>query len=222
MVKGSKRAGRVRDKWRDKQWIVVYPPTAFERKPLNYLPITDITQSKGRVIENTLFDILKQDPSQHQIKVFVQIQNISDGIGPTIFKGHEYTKELLRSLIRRGSSMINNIHDYTTMDGYTFRVGVVAFSQRRLNSSRKHDIRTIIHRLLEERIPRLTVDELVQEATNGKMNDSLLEEVKKIAPVRHIGIKKTKLITTPELRAVQEVKAVENIPQTQQEGEELA
>jgi small subunit ribosomal protein S3Ae len=222
MVKGSKRAGRVRDKWRDKQWIVVYPPTAFERKPLNYLPITDITQSKGRVIENTLFDILKQDPSQHQIKVFVQIQNISDGIGTTIFKGHEYTKELLRSLIRRGSSMINNIHDYTTMDGYTFRVGVVAFSQRRLNSSRKHDIRTIIHRLLEERIPRLTVDEFVQEATNGKMNDSLLEEVKKIAPVRHIGIKKTKLITTPELRAIQEVKAVESIPQTQQEGEELA
>jgi small subunit ribosomal protein S3Ae len=222
MAKGSKRAGRVRDKWRDKQWIVVYPPTAFERKPLNYLPITDITQSKGRVIENTLFDILKQDPSQHQIKVFVQIQNISDGIGTTIFKGHEYTKELLRSLIRRGSSMINNIHDYTTMDGYTFRVGVVAFSQRRLNSSRKHDIRTIIHRLLEERIPRLTVDEFVQEATNGKMNDSLLEEVKKIAPVRHIGIKKTKLITTPELRAIQEVKAVESIPQTQQEGEELA
>jgi small subunit ribosomal protein S3Ae len=222
MVKGSKRAGRVRDKWRDKQWIVVYPPTAFERKPLNYLPITDITQSKGRVIENTLFDILKQDPSQHQIKVFVQIQNISDGIGTTIFKGHEYTKELLRSLIRRGSSMINNIHDYTTMDGYTFRVGVVAFSQRRLNSSKKHDIRTIIHRLLEERIPRLTVDEFVQEATNGKMNDSLLEEVKKIAPVRHIGIKKTKLITTPELRAVQEVKAVESIPQTQREGEELA
>jgi len=222
MAKGSKRAGRVRDKWRDKQWIVVYPPTAFERKPLNYLPITDITQSKGRVIENTLFDILKQDPSQHQIKVFVQIENISDGIGTTIFKGHEYTKELLRSLIRRGSSMINNIHDYTTMDGYTFRVGVVAFSQRRLNSSRKHDIRTIIHRLLEERIPRLTVDEFVQEATNGKMNDSLLEEVKKIAPVRHIGIKKTKLITTPELRAVQEVKAVESIPQTQQEGEELA
>jgi len=222
MAKGSKRAGRVRDKWRDKQWIVVYPPTAFERKALNYLPITDITQSKGRVIENTLFDILKQDPSQHQIKVFVQIQNISDGIGTTIFKGHEYTKELLRSLIRRGSSMINNIHDYTTMDGYTFRVGVVAFSQRRLNSSKKHDIRTIIHRLLEERIPRLTVDEFVQEATNGKMNDSLLEEVKKIAPVRHIGIKKTKLITTPESRAVHEVKAVESIPQTQQEGEELA
>ena len=222
MAKGTKRAGRVRDKWRDKQWIVVYPPTAFERKALNYLPITDITQSKGRVIENTLFDILKQDPSQHQIKVFVQIQNISDGIGSTIFKGHEYTKELLRSLIRRGSSMINNIHDYTTMDGYTFRVGVVAFSQRRLNSSKKHDIRTIIHRLLEERIPRLTVDEFVQEATNGKMNDSLLEEVKKLAPVRHIGIKKTKLITTPESRAVHEVKAVESIPQTQQEGEELA
>jgi small subunit ribosomal protein S3Ae len=223
MAKG-KRAGRVRDKWRDKQWIVVYPPNAFERKPLNYVPITDINQSKGRVIENTLFDILKQDPTQHQIKVFVQIQNVSDGIGTTIFKGHEYTKELLRSLVRRGSSMINYIDDYTTIDGYIFRVGVVAFSQRRINSSKKHDIRIVIHKLLQERVPKLTVDEFVQEATKGKMNANLLEEVKKIAPIRHIGIKKTKLITTPESRAVQEAKVIESIPhpQQQQQGEELA
>ena len=208
MAKGAKRGGRVRDKWRDKQWVIVNAPVAFGGSPLSYVPITDVDNSKGRVIENTMFDILKQDPTQHQTKIFVQIDNIRDGNASTIFKGHEYAKEFLRSLIRRGSSMINYVHDFRTIDGFTFRVSAIAFSQRRLNSSKKHEIRMITHRILSDKIPTLTVDQFVQEATMGKMGADLLAEAKKIASLRHIGIKKTKLISTPESRAVQEAKAI--------------
>jgi small subunit ribosomal protein S3Ae len=66
----------------------------------------------------------------------------------------------------------------------------------------------ITHRILSDKIPKLTVDQFVQEATMGKMGADLLAEAKKIASLRHIGIKKTKLISTPESRAVQEAKAV--------------
>jgi small subunit ribosomal protein S3Ae len=214
MAKGAKRGGRVRDKWRDKQWVVVNAPVAFGGNPLSYVPITDIANSKGRVIENTMFDILKQDPTQHQTKVFVQIDDIRDGNASTIFKGHEYAKEFLRSLVRRGSSMINYVHDFRTIDGYTFRVSIIAFSQRRLNSSKKHEIRMIAHRILSDKIPKLTVDQFVQEATMGKMGADLLAEAKKIASLRHIGIKKTKLISTSESRAIQEAKAIESTTTT--------
>lgn len=200
MVKGGKRGGRVRDKWRDKQWIVVRSPSAFGENYLNYLPITLAESAKGRVIESTMFDILKQDPTQHQTKVFVQIENVSEGVANTIFKGHEYAKEFLRSLIRRGSSMINHVYDYTTVDGYTFRVVLIALSQKRLNSSKKHEIRMIAHKVLGEKISKLNVDQFVQEATMGKMSVDLLAEAKKIAPLRHIGIKKTKLISGPKTK----------------------
>ena len=40
MAKGSKR-GRVRDKWKDKKWIIVNAPSAFGGNPINYLPITN-------------------------------------------------------------------------------------------------------------------------------------------------------------------------------------
>lgn len=209
MAKGGKKGGRVRDKWRDKQWIIVNAPPSCGGGPLNFIPITDVDHAKGRVIENTLYDIFKQDPTQHQTKVFVQIDKISDGVASTIFKGHEYAKELLRSMIRRGSSMINYVNDFTTVDGYTFRVAVIAFSQRRINSSKKHEIRMIAHRILSERIPQLTIDQFVQEAIHGKMATEILNEAKKIAALRHIGIKKTKLISTQESRAIQEAKSTE-------------
>jgi small subunit ribosomal protein S3Ae len=222
MVKGAKKGGRVRDKWRDKQWVIVNKPSGFEPQvAVNYVPITDVDQAKGRTIENTLHDMMKGNPDQsmdqHQIKIFIQIDKIVDGTAGTIFKGHEYAKEFLRSLIRRGSSMITYTHDYTTMDGHTFRVVVVAFTQRRVNSSKKHEIRMVAHKMLSE----LTVDQFVQQVTgtnsedipretNSKLGAEILNEARKITLMRHLGIKKTKLISTPESRAVEEAKPVES------------
>ena len=59
------------------------------------------------------------------------------------------------------------------------------------------------------KIPKLTVDQFVLEATKGKMSMDLLDDAKKIASLRHIGIKKTKLISTPESRAIGEAKIID-------------
>ena len=72
----------------------------------------------------------------------------------------------------------------------------------------------IAHKILSDKIPKLTVDQFVQEATMGKMGADLLAEAKKIASIRHIGIKKTKLISTSESRAIQEAKAIESTTTT--------
>ncbi len=231
MAKGAKKGGRVRDKWRDKQWVIVNKPSGFEPQiPINYIPVTNVEQARGRTIENTLHDMMKGNPDQsmdqHQIKVFVQIDKIVDGAASTIFKGHEYAKEFLRSLVRRGSSMVTFTHDYTTMDGHRFRVAVIAFTQRRVNSSKKHEIRLVAHKILSERIPQLPVDQFVQEVTtskgeeipretNSKLGAAIFEEAKRITVIRHIGIKKTKLISTPESRAIQEAKPVEAVQPAQ-------
>ena len=226
MAKGARKGGRVRDKWRDKQWVIVNKPSGFEpQMAINFIPVTDPTQIKGRTIENTLHDMMKGNPDQsmdqHQIKIFIQIDKITDGAATTIFKGHEYAKEFLRSLIRRGSSMVTFIHDYTTVDGHTFRVAMITFTQRRVNSSKKHEIRLIAQKILAERIPQMTIDQFIQEITwskgedipretNSKLGANILNEIKKITAIRHVGIKKTKLISTAESRAVSEAKTIES------------
>lgn len=201
MAKGSRRGGRVRDKWRDKQWLILDSPNSFGDfggHHINYLPITDANTAIGRVIENTLFDIKKQDPADHKTKVFVEIEKVNEGVASTIFKGHEYGKEFLRSLVRRGSSMITHIHNYTTNDGHEFRVEIIAFSQRRINTSKKHELRKIIHQLLSERIPQWDLTTFIKQVTddNSEFNREILERGKKISTLRHIGIKKTKLVSS--------------------------
>jgi small subunit ribosomal protein S3Ae len=93
--------------------------------------------------------------------------------------------------------MINYVNDYTTSDGYVFRVSATAFSQRRINSSKQHEIRLTMNRILSERIPQLSLNDFVKDATMGKLGSDLMETTKKISVIRHVGIRKTKLISSP-------------------------
>jgi len=194
----ARRKTRVKDKWREKKWVTVLAPDSFNNIPIAYIPITNEENALGRVIEVTLFDILKGDPSQHQYKMYFQIDKVQDDKATTIFKRYEYAKEFLRSLVRRGSSKINFIVDAKTKDGYVFRLKVVALTHRQLNTSRKHALRLIARDIIESSVPKMTIDEFVQATCYGKINSDIMAATKKLIRMRHVGLEKVKLIKTAE------------------------
>jgi len=95
----ARRKTKVKDKWREKKWVTVVAPESFNNVPIAYVPITNEETAKGEVLEVTLYDILKGDPSQHQYKMYFQIDKVEGDKATTIFKRYEYAKEFLRSLI---------------------------------------------------------------------------------------------------------------------------
>lgn len=190
-----KRAGKVKDKWREKKWVTVLASPGFERAPIAYIPITNNELAMSRVIETTLFDITKQDPQQNMlIKLHFQISGIDGNTANTILKGHEYSREYLRSLVRRGASMVNFIRDYKTKDNAVVRVYVVAFTFGRINSSRKHEIRLVTSKIIAERAQSMAYEQFAQEAVKQTLSRELYDACKEIAKIRHLGIRKIKLI----------------------------
>lgn len=192
------KTARVKDKWREKKWVTVLAPSAFNNVPIAYIPITDDANAIGRVIEVTLFDIVKGDPSQHQFKLYFQINKVDGETATTIFKRYEYAKEFLRSLVRRGSSLISFIGDYKTKDGNIFRIKIIALTQKKLNTSRKHALRLIAKDVMSKTIPEMTIEQFIQATAFGKINSDIMAAVKKIIHVRHVGIEKSKIIRTAE------------------------
>ena len=193
-----RKTRKIKDKWKEKKWITVLAPDSFNNIPVAYIPITDDKNAVGRVIEVTLFDILKGDPSQHQYKLFFQINKVTEEKATTVFKRYEYAKEFLRSLIRRGSSRINFVIDTKTKDGYVFRIKILTLSHRELNTSRKHALRLEAKKQIERIVPQMTIDEFVQAACYGKINSDIMAATKKIIRVRHVGLEKVKLLRTSE------------------------
>jgi small subunit ribosomal protein S3Ae len=198
----ARRKGRVKDKWREKRWITVNAPDSFNNVPIAYVPITDDENAAGRVLEVTLYDILKGDPSQHQYKIYFQIDKVDGDKASTIFKRFEYSKEFLRSLVRRGSSKINFIIDIKTKDGYIFRIKVIALTHRQLNTSRKHALRLIARDIINKTVPEMTIEQFVQATCYSKINSDIMAAFKKVIRVRHVGLEKVKLIRTAEKETV--------------------
>jgi small subunit ribosomal protein S3Ae len=192
------RKRRVRDKWRGKQWYTIIAPPYFGEVELGTIPSDNAKKVVGRVVDSTLYDITEDFSHQHY-KMYFQITEVENRTGKTIFKGHEYSRDFLRSLVRRRTTRIDGCIDVTTSDGYKLRLAVCAFTLQRIKTSQEKSIRTVMKQVITEKASVLTFDQFVQEAVLGKLASDAYNVAKKIAPLRHMGIRKSKLIYQPSI-----------------------
>ena len=198
MARGRKRQ-KIKDKWRIKKWLIVKAPLPFGGDSVAYIPITSEDKAIGRVVGTTLFDILKQDPQHYSIKLYFQIESIEGDIAHTIAKGHEYSREYLRSMVRRGSSSIRLIKNFTTRDQAVVQAQIIVFTVGQLNTSRKHAIRSVTDEVVKHKATELTYNQFAQEAVIGKIASDVYNAAKKISRLRHVGVSKIKLIKKPSI-----------------------
>jgi len=190
----SSKTKRVRDKWRSKSWYMVLSPSYFGNVELGAVPADEPEKLIGRVIDSTLYEITNDFAHQY-LKIYFQITEIDGKNARTTFKGHEYSRDYLRSLVRRRTTKVDGLFEITTKDGYKLRLAVCAFTLSRIKTSQEKAIRAVMEKIIKEKASTLTMDQFAQEIVLGKIASDIYNEAKKVAPLRHVGIRKSKLIT---------------------------
>ena len=193
----SSKTKKVRDKWRSKQWYMVISPPYFGNVELGGIPADEPEKIIGRVVDSTLYDITNDFAHQY-LKMRFQINEIDGKNAKTMFKGHEYSRDYLRSLVRRRTTKVDGLFKVTTKDGYTLRVAVSAFTLSRIKTSQEKILRSIMDKIMREKASALTMDQLAQEIVLGKIASDIYNDAKKIAPLRHVGIRSSKVLTAPQ------------------------
>lgn len=214
----SAESRRVRDRWREKSWCSVVSPPYFGGVEVGSVPCNESSEMGGRVVETTLYNITG-DFSQSNLKLYFKVSGVKGARADTVFKGHEYSRDYLRSLVRRGSSRVDGIFGVTTKDGYTLRVSIVIFPVIRIRSSQRILLRRLMQDKLQEKVERLNFDQLVQEMVLGKVASEIYNEGKKICPLRHVGVRKSKLLLFPEEGEPRE-REVKPVPEESEETAE--
>jgi small subunit ribosomal protein S3Ae len=204
----SKSSKHVRDKWRGKSWYMIVAPPYFGNVELGSVPAEEETRLIGRVAEATLYDITG-DFSHQNLKMFFQVNAIEGKTARTVFKGHEYSRDYLRSLVRRRTTKVDGLFNLTTKDGFKLRIAVSALTLSRIKTSQEKIIRKIMDRIIKEKSAALTLDQFVQEMVLGKIASDIYNESKQVAPLRHVGIRKSKLISQPAYLPTEKVAAAE-------------
>jgi small subunit ribosomal protein S3Ae len=200
----SSKTKRIRDKWRGKSWYSVVAPPYFGNVELGAVPVDEPEKLIGRVIDSTLYDVTSDFAHQY-LKMYFQITEVDGKTARTMFKGHEYSRDYLRSLVRRRTTKVDGIFKLTTKDGYQLRVAVSALTLTRIRTSQEKAIRTIMEKIIKEKASTLTLDQFAQEMVLGKIASDIYNEAKKIVPLRHVGIRKSKLVAQlaqPQLQRI--------------------
>ena len=186
----------IRDKWRRKDWYDIILPRYFGETKVGETPSDDPDKVMGRVFETTLAAITG-DFSQEYMKMYFQVNELEGHTARTVFKGHEYLRDYLRSLVRRRSTKVDGFFRVYTKDGYRVKIVVTAMTQRRIQTSQEFAIRQIMQEIVEEKAENLTYDQLAHEMVLGKLASDVYNRAKNVTSLRHIGVRKSELLALP-------------------------
>lgn len=183
-----------------KQVITIYSPDYFGYKEIGTTWAVEPQLAVGRTLLLSLYTLTGDFSKQYLLIRFKIVRVKPDLTAETLFYGHEYGKEFLRSLVRRGSSRIDGIFNLVTKDGFHIRVQATAFTLRRIrvHSIKAKKIRKIMKQVLEEAAKNLTLAQLAQEMVLGKTASDIFQEAKKVAILRHVGVIKSKVLKVPD------------------------
>jgi small subunit ribosomal protein S3Ae len=194
----STRRKKTVDKWKGKDWYMVKTPSYFGGLDIGETMAGDPEQLIGRRIETTLYDITNDFNLIH-IKLLFQITEVRNKIAYTEYRGHVFTRDYLRSLIRRGSSRVDGIFSVTTKDGYTLRLTAIVLTLSRAKTTQQYAIRKIMEDIVNSKSKELTFQQFVQQMVLGKLGSEIYNNAKRITALRKCDIMKSKVIRVPEV-----------------------
>ncbi|WP_297512887.1 30S ribosomal protein S3ae [Thermococcus sp.] len=199
MARGNprRRAAATKDKWKMKEWFVIYAPEFFGSKEIGLTPADEPEKVIGRVIETTLRD-LTGDFTKSHVKLYFQVYDVKGQNAYTKFKGHTLARSYIRSLVRRRTTRVDGIFNITTKDGYKLRVMGMVIAYRRIQTSQERAIRKIMQDIIYKKAEELNFADFVLQSVNGQIAQEIAKEARKIYPIKRAEIRKIKVLAEPE------------------------
>lgn len=184
--------GKTVDKWKTKQWYTVFAPEIFDNKEIGEIPTSDEDSLKGRIIRVTLADLIG-DISQSYVTIKFRVTEVKGKSAQTKLIGHELGRGYLRTLVRRGKTIINEVLKVKTKDGVPITIKLSVLTARKVSKRLAADIRAIIRTDISEKGKEMDFSQLEQEIIFGKFPARVFNKIKKLAPIKRVEIRKTEV-----------------------------
>ncbi|MBY8983942.1 MAG: 30S ribosomal protein S3ae [Candidatus Lokiarchaeota archaeon] len=183
--------------FKDKDWYEVVTPKIFDFKPIGEISGLE-SNILGRTLETLLFDFTnKYSDISLKLKFRVVDMNEEARKCNTVFMGHQYTNDFVRSLIGRGSSKVQIILNLTTKDKYVFRLTIVCTTLKKARNSQIVLIRKIMKEIIQEFAHSLNHEKFIAGMIFGEFQNQIQRVAKTIYPLSNCVVVKSKLISIP-------------------------
>jgi small subunit ribosomal protein S3Ae len=194
----KKKSKLRRVSFKDKEWYTVIAPKSFDFKPIGEIVGME-NNITGRTIETLLYDFSNRyEDISLKLKFKIVQVNQEAKQAQSVFLGHSYTNDYVRSLIGRGSSKIQTIINLSTKDEYVYRLTIICTTINRARSSQQIIIRKIMREILKEFAKTLNHEKFITGMIYSEFTNQIVRIAKTIYPLSNCAIIKCKLVNAPE------------------------
>jgi small subunit ribosomal protein S3Ae len=175
----------------------VHADSVFKDKVIAQILGRESEKILKRTVETTLADLTEDFSNLYYqyIKIKFQIVKVDGQEAYSKFKGHEITRDYIRSLIRVGTSKVDVFYDLITSDNIHCRIQTLVITAKRVSHSKQTEIRKKVIEMYDEKLKNISLDDLVQYMLFGKMATDALQAAKKVYPIKKVEIMKSKILT---------------------------
>jgi small subunit ribosomal protein S3Ae len=175
----------------------VHADSVFKDKVIAQILGRESEKILKRTVETTLADLTDDFSNLYYqyIKIKFQIVKVDGQEAYSKFKGHEITRDYIRSLIRVGTSRVDIFYDLITSDNIHCRIQTLVITAKRVSHSKQTEIRKKVIEMYDEKLKNISLDDLVQYMLFGKMATDTLQAAKKVYPIKKVEIMKSKILT---------------------------
>lgn len=211
--KGSKK--KTGDPFLKKEWYDLKAPSMFSKRQCGKTLVSKTQGTKvaseglkGRVCEINLADLYANlDEEQGYKKIKLCIEDVQGRNCLLDFHGMNFTRDKICFMVRKWQSLIEAQVNVKTTDGYTLRVFVIAFTNRRQNQVKSNCyaqssiIRRIRKKMVEithEEISKTSLRDTVKKIIADSIEKDIEKKTRRIFPLKEIHIRKVKVIKKPK------------------------
>lgn len=165
----------------------------FGAKEIGKTTVNDPKFLKGRRVVVSAVEVT-DNFGKYYLKFNFRVGDVEGETAKTEFDGSEVMRDYISRMILRHIRRIDAVQDLKTKDGTPIRVKSIAVISRRVDSSVVKIIRRRIQEIVKVIVEDSTLDQFVNEMVNDKAKNEILDDIRKIYPVRNFEFRKTEIL----------------------------
>lgn len=179
-------------KTKTKNWYTIIAPKIFDEREIGKTLVSDPEKILGRKIVISAID-LTDNFNKYYLKFSFKISQINGNKALTVFDGSECLRDYISRMILRRVRRVDTVQDLKTNDGIKLRVKALAIISRKAKSSVEETIRKKTEEMTKNFVENSSLEEFIKKILSDEMKNRILQELRKIYPVRNFEFRKTEV-----------------------------
>jgi len=179
-------------KAKTKQWFTIVAPKFFGDREIGRTIVSNPNSLIGRRITVSAIE-MSGNVEKYYLKLAFKISKVNGDKAFTEFDGTEILRDYISRMVLHRVRKVEAVQDLQTKDNVKIRVKSLAVISRRVKSTIQLAVRNKLKEMVTEYVTNSTLEEFIEKILSDEMRNRVLQELRKIYPVRNFDIRKTEI-----------------------------